>query len=258
MTHGLLARLRARAKGQVSASVLDAHRRAGADVPGLLDDAETALGDTWKAGYHEQVVALCAWNAFVCQLVANCILDAESYEDRATAGFVPPGVAREASLLYEDAEAWRERASAARASRAYELDVRVPDTFPLWIDADQCAATTRGLLWALRGIAARRASLERFIESAPSEQWEVTSVLTELFERVVTAGEYGAAMWSDEMSSEVRAEVTERLLGAIANAYVLGQLVAMPTLAESRRELAATLDENRVIHSRRAVRHGLP
>ena len=76
----------------------------------------------------------------------------------------------------------------------------------------------------------------------------MAAILSEFYGFVQSAGDYAARLWSDDKTEEVREEVTDRLLNAIANAYVLGQLVAMPSLAESKRSLVKTLKTNRTRH----------
>lgn len=241
-------------KGQVPASTLAAHRRAGADIPALLEDAIGELGDPWRGAERHQIATLCAWNAYVCQTVANALVDAESYEDSTTAGYLPPRLAGDALVLYREAESWRTQAIQARTSKSFMLDARAPDTFPLRIDPLLGGASVpRGLLWSLQAIVTRRDAFERAVSTAPAEQWEAAGVLQELFGAVQSAGDYAARMWSDSMPSDVRAEVAERLRSAIANAYVLGELAAMPQLAESKAELGRTLEANRVRHERAAL-----
>src|SRR5689334_13082856 len=82
-------------RGEISAAGLDGLRAAGAAAYSLLDEPPGT-----------QLFAVCAWNAFALQTIADQLLTSDERFDPATAGRLPPSTLAFAQDCYTQAVRW--------------------------------------------------------------------------------------------------------------------------------------------------------
>lgn len=235
-------RLMARVRREVPAADLDAYRRASDSVFALWEQAEHRRQerreqgvDAWQVPAPERAELICAWNAFVLQVLGNCILDADYQGDPSTRGFAPPGTAEQIRQFYLQVEGWTVRAHQARANPAYRLDVPLPASLPRWSeDTRRSRSHLVGLRHAMRAI---RVHAESALALLPEEA-EHPAKQAHL-----------ARIRQAHAVAQARARYAEELLGpnpytpahpfaeayvrdAIERYFLLGQVVADPQLAE--------------------------
>jgi hypothetical protein len=238
----LWGRMFARFQGEVPTTTLEAYRRASLPVFELLEQAESRrlAGATdgltpWTLAPATRAASLCAWNAFVLQTLGNDILDADYEEYPATAGFVPPVTAEQVLDWFTQVEAWLDRAQQAHASPRYRLDVRVPVELPSWRDVHPCAPVhLRGMLRALHRVgghaAAAMAALEGATPDGPEQRAQLDHI-RQLFASAQSKARYAAELHGDDPTPDVRARVERHAREAIERFFLVGQLIADPTLA---------------------------
>ncbi len=235
-------RLRAVWRGEVSADALEAYRRAGSTVYDLLDRAERRRGELavqgkgpWTADQGTQAFFALTWNAYALQLLGDAFLEADYEADPATIGFVPPVTAEQAVRLYAQVPDWLARASQAEGDPSYRLDVALPAEMPPWHQVEPCP---RAHLAAMREAAS---TLRRHAEAAradfqaeppPSDGARATTRVAQLFADVAARADYSERLWAPTLPQAVHEDLETQLKLAIEGYYQLGQLMAMPALAD--------------------------
>ncbi|MGI8714867.1 MAG: hypothetical protein ACR2NR_17145 [Solirubrobacteraceae bacterium] len=233
----LITRIAAKLEGEVSAQTAEAYHRAGADAYDLLVEceqrrsAEPGQGQTsWLEDRAACRMFLCTWCAFALQSLGDAFLDADCRANPRTAGFVPPVTARQVLLFYEEVEPWLGRARAAQSSERFALDVRLPARLPGWVDVEPCPrehlAAMRDACWLLCDHAELAvADLER---AAGTERADAVGRVREALAQTTSAADYAARLHADTMTPELH----RRTEATIKRAYRIGQLAAMPDLAD--------------------------
>ena len=238
----LMTRLRAAARGEISADTLEAYRRASLAVLELLDRTETgretarALGETaWKVPPGGQAEALCAWNAYVLQNLGTAFLDADYRDDPATKGFVPPITADQVTAFFTPVQGWLGRAQRAAADPHYTLDVPIPADLPAWSDVEPCPNShLHGMLHAMRDIRERARTAVHFLGDAPPEEDKEAKqfhAIRGLFASAEAKARYADDLHGTNPTQAVHELVEPSIKEAIETFHVVGQLVAMPSLA---------------------------
>jgi hypothetical protein len=245
----------ARLQGEVPAEELEAFRRASATVFELLDRMEhrrlecSIDGlDPWTVPPATRTAFLCAWNAFVLQTVGDQLLEADYRAEPRTPGYVPPTTAKEVLRFYRPVEGWVNRACQAEANPDYRLDVDVPAALPALVQADPFPpalpalvqadpfppAHLGGLLHAIRAVLGHAGMAMEFLPATPPQDREKQVQLNrirQLHASAQTRARYAEDLCGTDPVPEVRERAAEHAEAAIAQLYLLGQLVADPTLA---------------------------
>src|SRR5689334_16886005 len=136
---GFVGRLTARWKGEVGVGTLEAFRRAGGAVYTDYHEAELVRRrlveegvDPWQVDRALGAQMLCAWNAFVVQVLGEHLLDADFATDPRTAGFLPAVTHEQVSRCFEAAERWSSLARQAAAGHVPATE-QWPAPLPAWV-----------------------------------------------------------------------------------------------------------------------------
>jgi hypothetical protein len=246
----------AKLQGEVPAAELEAFRRASGPVLELLEQVERRRLecsidglDPWTVPPATRAAFLCAWNAFVLQTLGNELLDADYRAEPRTPHFVPPVTAKQVLRFYEPVEEWVNRGSQAQANPDYRLDVDVPAALPTLVEEDPCPpAHLDGLLHSIRAVRDHAAVAMEFLPAAPPAEPEKQMHLNRI--RQIYASAQARARYAEELCGtdpvpEVRERAAEHASAAIAQFYLLGQLVADPPLSKPQVPPAARPREQR-------------
>ena len=236
-------------QGEVPAAELEAFRRASGPVLELLEQVERRRLecridglDPWTVPPATRAVFLCAWNAFVLQTLGDEYLDADYRAEPRTPHFVPPVTAEQVLRFYEPVEAWVNRALQAQANPEYRLDVDVPAALPALQVEPLPPAHLDALLHAMRSVRDHAAAALEFLPATPPEERTKQMQLNRI--RQLYASAQARARYAEEMCGtdpvpEVRERAGEHARAAIAQLYLLGQLVCDPGLAVDDRPAPA-------------------
>jgi hypothetical protein len=232
----------AKLQGEVPAAELEAFRRASGPVMELLEQVERRRLecridglDPWTVPPATRAAFLCAWNAFVLQTLGDELLDADYRAEPRTPHFVPPVTAKQVLRFYEPVEGWVNRGGQAQANPDYRLDVDVPAALPPCVEVDPFPpAHLDGLLHAIRAVQDHAAMAMEFLPTTPPAEREKQMQLNRI--RQLYASAQARARYAEELCGtnpvpEVRERAAEHARSAIAQFYLLGQLVADPRLA---------------------------
>lgn len=227
--NGLIRRLRSSLRGELSASDLEPRRNAGAAAYTLAEEAASATGDDRGT----RLFRVCAWNAFALQTIADTLLDADATYDPATAGYVPRSTLNFVSECLDLVPQWIRLARISRADPSWRAP-GLPEQLPKWIHDEP---TTLG---ELHGIREAYEALQPRVESdllavEPSAPPQLGQ-LRRLHAEMTNAAELAHASWSPHANAGTRGEIRWRLMEALGRAFLLGQLIALPTLCELQRE----------------------
>jgi hypothetical protein len=238
----MMTRLAAAMRGEVSASTVEAYRRAGGAAYQEMTDAEELRASLaasgaglWGASPGEGSRLLCAWNAFALQTLGDELVEADYRADPGTVGFLPPVTAEQAAAFLGEVEQWSSRARRAAHDATYDItaEVALPVPLPGWVKAEPCPrAHLDAMLAAARAMRGRaEAALADLVRTGPPRGGEDAE--RRLRGRVAEASsvvEYGEALWSPDASATVHERAENSLRRGIAAYYELGQLLAMPVL----------------------------
>jgi hypothetical protein len=223
----LLRWLRSSIRGEVSTSTLESRRRAGGAAYALFEEAEALEGDDRGA----RLFRLCAWNAFALQTIADTMLDVDAREHPASAGYVARSTLSYVSACLDAVPSW------IRAARIAQSDpsarVAVPGSLPKWrFDQPTTAVELRCLRSAYEALQPRiESDLNAFAASSEPDSATVRR-LRRLCAEMTSAADYAQGLDSRRAGAVERGEIRWRLLDALDNAFLLGQLLAVPTLVE--------------------------
>jgi hypothetical protein len=220
---GFLTWLRSTLRGEVSAAELNARRGAGTAAYSLFDEAASAPGDDRGT----RLFRACAWNAFALQTIAETLIDVDAAEDPGTAGYVPQSTLRFARACVDRVPDWIRLARIAQSDP--DAGIRgLPAQLPTWRTDEP---TRRSELHALR---TAYESLEARVDGdlrAVSAEPHLLAQLRRIRAEMESAAEYANAIGLRDAGPVDRGEARWRLLSALECAFLLGQLVAVPTLA---------------------------
>jgi hypothetical protein len=225
---GFLTWLRSTLRGEVSAAALVVRRGAGTAAYSLADEAGGADGDDRGT----RLFKVCAWNAFALQTIADKMIETDAANDPATAGYVPESTLRYASECLDGVPDWIRLARVVQS----DPDARVgnlPARLPQWRTSE---STRLGELRALRAayeaLEARVASEIQALEAATAGNRGALTDIKRTRAEMESAADYAYAMSLPGVGPVDRGEARWRLLSALEKVFALGQLVALPTLAE--------------------------
>jgi len=239
---GFLGRMMALVQGEVSASELEAYRRAGDTVYKLLQQAEDHRlahkiqgKNPWQVEPAHQALFLATWNAFVLQTLGDQFLEADYQANPATVGYVPKVTAEQVLGFYAPVEAWLGRAQQAQSNPGYRLDVRLPAELPAWAKVEPCPRPhLQAMLAAGQGIRAHAESAFAVFEGEglPIEQKSAVQQLKQKLAAANAKLEYAQALWGEQLPQGVHQKIEEHVKAALEGYYQLGQYLAMPDLLE--------------------------
>jgi hypothetical protein len=240
----LMTRLAAMLSGEVSATTVEAYRRAGAVAYEDLMRAESArcdlIGtgvDLWSAGIGSLSQFLCTWNAFALQVLGDELVEADYRAMPRTVGYLPAVTAEQAAGFLGEVAQWSARARRAAADPRYDVgaEVSVPVSLPAWVEVEPCprphldamvaAATT------LRDHAAT--ALADFIRAGISpDKKDVADRIAGMVAEADGVVSHAAAMWSASAPEAVHEAVERSVKRGVEAYYLIGQLLAMPALMD--------------------------
>ncbi|HST62496.1 MAG TPA: hypothetical protein VLK84_27575 [Longimicrobium sp.] len=236
-------RLVARVRRELPATDLDAYRRASLPVFELWEAAEARRQacrdeglDAWQVPPATRTELACAWNAFVLQVLGNCILDADYQGDPSTKGFLPRGTAAQIRQFYHEVERWMIRTHQARSNPAYTPDIPLPVPLPRWDeDPHRSASHLAGLRHGMRAVRGHaEAALAALPEDVPGDARKQAQLARI---RQAYAVARCRALHAEELlgaghASPAHAFAEAYLRDAIERFYLLGQVLSDPALAD--------------------------
>jgi hypothetical protein len=247
----MVTRLAAAMHGEVSADTVEAYRRAGGVAYQDMTDAEqlrvslAASGaGLWGASPAQASRLLCAWNAFALQTLGDELVEADYRADPRTKGFLPPVTAEQAAAFLGEVEQWSSLARRAASDATYDItaEVALPVPLPGWVKVEPCPrAHLDAMLAAARAMRGRaEAALADLLRTdpPPGKEDEVARLRGRAAEADSVVA-YGESLWSPDAAGPVHERVENSLRRGIAAYYELGQLLAMPGLAERSQVSAA-------------------
>lgn len=233
----------AKMAGEVSADTLEAYRRASLAVYDSLDHLESHRQkakdegkNAWNMAPAAKAEILCTWNAFVLQTLGDRFLDADYQGDPLTAGFVPPITADQILSFYMPVEGWLNRAQQAHHNPDYKLDLPVPAQLPAWSEVEPCPnAHLVGMLEAMRAVRDHTQAALTFLEGSEpqsDEQKRGLNLIRQVQAATMSKARYAEDMMNGNPSRDVHERVEEHVKDAVEGLFLLGQLLAMPELAQ--------------------------
>lgn len=237
----LTAKLLALVLGELPAGDLAAYERAGVAVYDLLEEVEArraelaaSHADPWSVEAATQAQFLCAWNAFVLQTLGDSLVEGDYEAHPSTAGYLPESVARQVRDFYDQVGGWLSRARQAASNPGFRFEVYVPQPLPSWLDVGERPRWyVRAMRAANESVRARAAlATEELARSAPAEREPQVARLRQILAAATAAADYAEKLWQRELSDDLWAKIDSLLQESLQNAYVLGQLLAMPQLLD--------------------------
>jgi hypothetical protein len=239
---GLLGKLMAFMRGEVSAATLESYRRAGTTVHDMLHEAEAQRLNLkiqglnpWTAPVATQAYLLCLWNAFTLQTLGDQFLDADYRANPGTVGYLPPKTAEQVFAFYDQVEGWVSRASQAQSNPLYRLDVDVPAELPAWSEVEPCPQShLDGMIAAARSLRLHAEGAMGVFEAdgLPASQQNILFKLRQLAAEATSKLEYAEQLWGNRVSADLHERIEDYVKNAIEGYYQLGQLLAMPQLVD--------------------------
>ncbi len=217
--------LRSTLRGEVSTADLESRRRAGKIAYSLAGEAD-ALDGSDRA---TQLFRLCAWNAFALQTIADTLIECDTQDDPATAGFVPRSTLRYATACVDQVPTWIRCARVVRGDPDAKLEAGLPAALPPWVyDEPTTSGELHGLRTAYEALQPRVETGVQAAQLEPARLGQMRRMLAEM----TSAAEYAAAILRPNIGPVDRGEVRARLLNALSRAFELGQVLALPTLTD--------------------------
>jgi hypothetical protein len=246
-----MTRLAAAMHGEVSATTVEAYRRAGATAYQDILDADQVRADLaaagtgqWGASPAQASQLLCAWTAFALQTLGEELIDADYRADPRTVGFLPPATAEQAAAFLGEVEHWSSRARRAARDPGYDVtaECELPTPLPNWVKAEPLPLTHLKAMMAatqaMRGHA--EAALADLIRTdPPSGKQDAAARLRGMAVEADNVAAYGEALWSPDAGAKVHEQALSSLRRGIDAYFELGQLLAMPALLDRPQAAAA-------------------
>lgn len=221
--------LRSAVRGEVSTAELEARRRAGSIAYSLAEEADATDGTDRGA----QLFRLCAWNAYAFQTVVDTLIDCDTRDDPATAGYVRRSTLRFAGPCIDQVPQWIRYARMAQGDPDLHLSGRLPATLPEW-KHDEPTTTVElvGLRTAYEALQPRVETNLQALAAGGTVGPHELAQMRRLLAEMTSAAEYAIALLRPGLGPVDRGEVRWRLLDALGQAIDLGQVLAMPSLLE--------------------------
>lgn len=240
----LMTRLAATLHGEVAATTIEAYRRAGAAAYGEMTAADAARAeiadsgaDLWSIPAGRSSQLLCTWNAFALQTLGDELVEADYRADPRTVGYLPKVTAEQTAAFLGQVESWLAAARRSAADPGFDMTAQValPAPLPGWVEVEPCPrAHLDAMLAAARAMRARaEAAIADFQRAgSPAEHEKTAAKLAGMAADAGAVLSYAESLWSPNADQQIHERVENSLKRAIENYYALGQLLAMPALAE--------------------------
>lgn len=238
-------------KREKSQAELEGYRHAS----GQIDELDAAIhsqilarpadgGTPWAYPEHQQRAMAYAWIARALATIANTLIEIDEKSDAKTAGYLPIVTFTQAREFYAQIPDYVRRAWEAMSNPRYRPDKPLPVSLAPRIEADGKCPQVH-----LLGIHAAAEALDGFVEArlnellAASNSGDQADDVRALFDEIsqvrararserAFAGDQIKSL-GDDVPIKTHEEAEDRLFRALADQFLLGQLVAMPTLARS-------------------------
>jgi hypothetical protein len=225
----LLRWLRSSLRGEVSTAELEARLRAGRAAYGLIEEADSLEGEDRSA----QLFRVCAWAAFALQSIADNLIEADAASDPRTAGYVPRSTLLYVAACVDEVPTWIEQARVCQNDPSASPAGGLPARLPKWHhDEPTRPSELHGLRAAYEVLQART---EGRVLALPPARTGASVELRRVCAEMTTAAEYAAAVGTRHVGAVDRGEARWRFVDALQHAFLLGQLLALPTLVEVAR-----------------------
>lgn len=222
----LLNWLRSTIHGEVSAADVNARRSAGRAAFSLAEEASATPGDDRSTRLYR----VCAWNAFALQTIAETLLDCDADDDPGTAGYVPRSTLTFVSSCLDAVPMWIRHAHVVKVDSYARIGGALPARLPPWrYDEPTRPSELHGLRAAYEAL---RPRVESDLTASAAADPREAAHLQRTFSEMTSAFEYACSLALPTPGAVDRGEARWRLLDALEHAFVLGQLLAMPTLGE--------------------------
>lgn len=248
-------------KREKSQADLDAYQRACTQIDDLDAAIQTEILDAapglpWDRAQHQQQAMAYAWIARGLSTIATSLLETDEKTDPSTAGYLPIVTYTQARELYVQVPEYAQRAWEAMVNASYQPDRPLPMPLGPRIEADgKCP------LAHLRGIHAAAEALDAFAEvrlnselalvrrSGSEAEQSAKKVLDRLAQirararsaRTFANDQLAAIAEGKNVSLETHEDAETRLWSALSDQFLLGQVLAMPKLADAPALLGESL-----------------
>jgi hypothetical protein len=212
--------------GELSAAGLEGLKARGADAYDLQERADEIRGDPHRSWDVEtQLFLVCSWNAFALQSIADHVMAADARLDPGTAGLLPPATLAFAQRCYSVVPSWIEWARNAELRSGLRPSSSLPARLPVWPKFGRTRAVHVGVLEAAYDATAPRAAADAHSASAGA-------ALDALVARMHASKQAAERLRPEANTHERLREVRDALVEALGDAYVVGQVAAMPSLID--------------------------
>ncbi len=233
-------RERLKAHGEVPRAELEPYRVAGGGVYDyVLELDELRAGDTSLPGV--QAALLAGWIAFALQLLGDEMLDADAAADPTTANYVPVPTAQQVSAFYQPVQSWMGKAAAAKVNPSYHIADPLPEVLPEWIDVEPLPPAY--LVGLRQAVARLREHTEGLIPGFNPPQAHAREIVAEGMAEAGSAADYANRMWGTSSASpapQTNDAIEAHLKHAAESYFYIGQVIAMPSLADAPRRVRET------------------
>lgn len=180
-----------------------------------------------------QLFRLCAWNAFALQSIADNLIEADAASDPGTAGYVPRSTLLYVAACVDEVPNWIRQARVVQNDPSARPAGGLPARLPKWHhDEPTRPSELHGLRAAYEVLQART---EGRVLALPPEQTGASVEVRRVCAEMKSAAEYAAAVGTRHVGAVDRGEARWRFVDALQHAFLLGQLLAVPTLVEAAR-----------------------
>lgn len=211
-------------RGEVSTASVTLRRRAGTSAYSLAEEAASTTG----ADRTARLFRLCAWNAFAFQTIADTMLDVDTSDDPRTAGYVARSTLHFVDTCLDQVPVWIRAARIVQSDPSSQL--KLPAALPRWTyDEPTTAIELHGLRSAYEALYPRVATDLQTLEAAAVP--ELDHIRRE-FAEMTSSVDYAQGLDLRGIGPVERGEVRARLLDGMQRVFLLGQLLAVPSLVE--------------------------
>ena len=236
-------RERMKAHGQVPRSELEPYRVAGGGVYDYVLELDTLrAGDLSQPGV--QAALLAGWVAFALQLLGDEMLTAGATLDPSSADYIPPATAQQVSEFYQPVQSWMARAASAKVNPSYLIDVPLPEVLPVWVDV--VPSPPAHLLALHQAVTRLREHTEGLVPGFNPPLVHASEIVAAGMAEAGSAADYANRMWGSTGGlppAQTHPAIEAHLRHAAESYFYIGQVIAMPGLADAPRRVRATPPE---------------
>lgn len=233
----MFTKIRAFARGEQNAGLLEALRQAGKSAYQELLTAEQARVHTspWDATPAVAGQLLASWNSYVLQILGEALLDADYAADPGTVGYVPEVTFGQVSEWFGAVEGWLSRARQARSNPEHDLsaELALPAALPPWIEVDPCPQEhLTALLAAVPPIREHAEVALHALDAADltPERRSIVNKLKQMGAEASAAVDYALGLRTPKHNPRLHELIENNLKQALELWFQIGQLAAMPRL----------------------------